>query len=59
MKKIVTLNEDILRRAGISRAGKGFCYDASVMPSTLGLPVIWTVVALGKRFGKHLDVQIG
>jgi choline dehydrogenase-like flavoprotein len=36
-----------------------YCCDASVMPSALGLPVIWTVVALGKRLGKHLDAQLG
>jgi len=52
-------NAQILRRAGISRAGKGVCCDAGVMPSALGLPVMWTVVALGKRLGKHLDVRSG
>jgi choline dehydrogenase-like flavoprotein len=36
-----------------------YCCDASVMPSALGLPVIWTVVALGKRLGKHLYAQLG
>ena len=35
-----------------------YCCDASVMPSALGLPVIWTVVALGKRLGKYLDARI-
>ena len=35
-----------------------YCCDASVFPSALGLPVIWTAVALGKRLGKHLDTQL-
>ncbi|MGC9324110.1 MAG: GMC family oxidoreductase N-terminal domain-containing protein [Desulfomonilia bacterium] len=32
-----------------------YCCDASVVPSALGLPVVWTVVALGKRLAKHLE----
>ena len=36
-----------------------YCCDASVVPSALGLPVVWTVVALGKRLAKHLDAQLG
>ena len=32
-----------------------YCCDASVVPAALGLPVVWTVVALGKRLGKHLE----
>jgi len=31
-----------------------YCCDASVMPASLGTPVIWTVVSLGKRLAKHL-----
>jgi choline dehydrogenase-like flavoprotein len=31
-----------------------YCCDASVFPSSLGLPVVWTVVSLGKRLSKHL-----
>ncbi len=36
-----------------------YCCDASVFPSSLGLPVVWTAVALGKRLGKHLDSRLG
>jgi len=36
-----------------------YCCDASVFPSALGLPVIWTAVALGKRLGKYLDARLG
>jgi len=32
-----------------------YCCDASVLPTSLGLPVVWTVVALGKRLSNHLD----
>ena len=32
-----------------------YCCDASVFPSSLGAPVVWTVVSLGKRLSKHLD----
>jgi choline dehydrogenase-like flavoprotein len=32
-----------------------YCCDASVVPKALGLPVVWTVVALGKRLAKHLE----
>lgn len=32
-----------------------YCCDASVFPSALGLPVVWTAVALGKRLAKHLN----
>lgn len=31
-----------------------YCCDASVFPSSLGLPVVWTAVSLGKRLAKHL-----
>lgn len=31
-----------------------YCCDASVFPSSLGLPVVWTVVSLGKRLAKHI-----
>ncbi len=32
-----------------------YCCDASVTPSALGTPVVWTVVSLGKRLAKHLN----
>lgn len=32
-----------------------YCCDASVVPESLGLPVVWTAVSLGKRLAKHLD----
>jgi choline dehydrogenase-like flavoprotein len=35
-----------------------YCCDASVFPSALGLPVVWTVAALGKRLANHLDSQL-
>ena len=35
-----------------------YCCDASVMPESLGLPVVWTAVSLGKRLSKHLYSQI-
>jgi choline dehydrogenase-like flavoprotein len=35
-----------------------YCCDASVFPSSLGLPVVWTAVSLGKRLAKHLDGRI-
>ncbi len=35
-----------------------YCCDASVLPSSLGAPVVWTVVSLGKRLAKHLDAQL-
>lgn len=31
-----------------------FCCDSSVLPSALGLPLVWTLVSLGKRLSKHL-----
>jgi choline dehydrogenase-like flavoprotein len=31
------------------------CCDASVLPSALGAPLMWTIAALGKRLSKHLD----
>ena len=34
-----------------------YCCDASVFPTSLGLPVVWTAVALGKRLAKHIDAQ--
>lgn len=39
--------------------GNLFCCDASVFPSSLGLPVVWTAVSLGKRLAKHMDVRLG
>lgn len=35
-----------------------YCCDASVFPSSLGAPVVWTVVSLGKRLSKHLDAHL-
>jgi choline dehydrogenase-like flavoprotein len=35
-----------------------YCCDASVLPSSLGAPVVWTVVSLGKRLAKHLEKQV-
>lgn len=35
-----------------------YCCDASVLPSSLGLPVVWTAVALGKRLSKHLEANL-
>jgi choline dehydrogenase-like flavoprotein len=35
-----------------------YCCDASVVPESLGLPVVWTAVSLGKRLAKHLDKQL-
>ena len=35
-----------------------YCCDASVVPESLGLPVVWTAVSLGKRLSKHLDKQL-
>jgi len=32
-----------------------YCCDASVLPASLGLPVVWTAVSLGKRLSKHLE----
>ncbi|HPA72416.1 MAG TPA: FAD-dependent oxidoreductase [Spirochaetota bacterium] len=41
-----------------TKIGNLFCCDASVFPSSLGLPVVWTAVSLGKRLGKHLDARL-
>ena len=35
-----------------------YCCDASVMPASLGLPVVWTLAALGKRLARHLNERI-
>ena len=35
-----------------------YCCDASVFPSSLGAPTVWTVVSLGKRLSKHLDARL-
>ncbi len=32
-----------------------YCCDASVLPTSLGLPLVWTIVALGKRLSKYLE----
>jgi choline dehydrogenase-like flavoprotein len=32
-----------------------YCCDASVFPSSLGLPVVWTAVSLGMRLAAHLE----
>jgi choline dehydrogenase-like flavoprotein len=36
-----------------------YCCDASVLPSAMGAPLVWTLVALGKRLAKHLDQRLG
>jgi choline dehydrogenase-like flavoprotein len=36
-----------------------YCCDASVFPVSLGTPVIWTAVSLGKRLAKHIDRGLG
>lgn len=36
-----------------------YCCDASVFPSSLGLPVVWTAVSLGKRLARHMDARLG
>jgi choline dehydrogenase-like flavoprotein len=36
-----------------------YCCDASVLPSALGAPLIWTIAALGKRLAKHLHREMG
>ncbi|MBN1574230.1 MAG: GMC family oxidoreductase [Deltaproteobacteria bacterium] len=35
-----------------------YCCDSSVFPEALGLPVVWTVVSLGKRLAKRLNSVI-
>lgn len=35
-----------------------YCCDASVTPCSLGTPVIWTAVSLGKRLAKHLNDKL-
>ena len=32
-----------------------YCCDASVLPSALGGPTVWTLAALAKRLAKHID----
>ena len=32
-----------------------YCCDASIVHRSMGLPVVWTAVSLGKRLGKHLN----
>jgi len=32
-----------------------YCCDASIMHRSMGLPVVWTAVSLGKRLSKHLN----
>jgi len=32
-----------------------YCCDASVFPQALGLPTVWTIVALGKRLAGYLN----
>lgn len=36
-----------------------YCCDASVMPTALGLPIVWTVASLGKRLANHLNERLG
>lgn len=35
-----------------------YCCDASVFPSALGLPTVWTIVALAHRLAGHLHRQL-
>jgi len=35
-----------------------YCCDSSVFPEAIGLPVVWTTVALGKRLAKRLNTVI-
>ncbi len=35
-----------------------YCCDASVLPSALGAPLVWTLAALGKRLAKHLERRL-
>ncbi|MCP3955685.1 MAG: GMC family oxidoreductase [Desulfobacterales bacterium] len=35
-----------------------FCCDASVFPSALGTPTVWTSVALGKRLANYMDTRL-
>lgn len=35
-----------------------YCCDAGVFPSSLGAPVVWTVVSLGKRLSKYLENRL-
>jgi choline dehydrogenase-like flavoprotein len=35
-----------------------YCCDASVLPSAMGAPLVWTLAALGKRLAKHLDERL-
>lgn len=36
-----------------------YCCDASVLPSSMGAPLVWTLAALGKRLAKHIDKRLG
>ena len=36
-----------------------YCCDASVFPQALGLPTVWTIVALGKRLAGYLNNHLG
>lgn len=38
--------------------GNLYCCDASVFPSSLGAPTVWTSVSLGKRLANHLNTRI-
>lgn len=35
-----------------------YCCDAGVLPRSLGVPLIWTLAALGKRLGTHLGRRL-
>ncbi|HUN56327.1 MAG TPA: FAD-dependent oxidoreductase [Smithella sp.] len=35
-----------------------YCCDASVLPAALGLPIVWTVAALGKRLAERLNERL-
>jgi len=36
-----------------------YCCDASVLPSSMGAPLVWTLASLGKRLAKHIDNRLG
>lgn len=41
-----------------TKIGNLYCCDASVFPSSLGLPVVWTAVSLGKKLARHLEKKV-
>ncbi len=41
-----------------TRISNLYCCDSSVFPSSLGLPVVWTAVSLGKRLANYMDGRL-